>query len=393
VTVIRIDCRDPVVSRDGRPFGKEQGNKMRSLLWPLPSVVAGSLRTAVGKNAAVDFGNASQDLLQLAVAGVFPVVDATLYLPAPNDCFHHENRPLAVTPQQIESGGCDLPAKLLPVMLTEQQAKEDAKPSPVPTWWPIDSYAEWLTTSRVSFNERFLKAPQVEERTHVVMNAERGAGEDGGLFSTAALPLDYLPRFEPQGPAFADRYAPIHLTARAEAAGWCGEQLAKLNTLHPLGGERRLVHWRRDTAKDLWQPPSTIVNALTKDTKHVRMALATPALFAHGWKPGWLNDDLIGVAPGTNLTLRLIGLTIQRWKAISGWSYQPQAGCPHPGPKPIRRMVPAGGVYFFHVEAGDPSTLADRWLRSVSDYEHDKQDQRDGFGLACWGVWFPKENI
>jgi CRISPR-associated protein Cmr3 len=78
--------------------------------------------------------------------------------------------------------------------------------------------------------------------------------------------------------------------------------------------------------------------------------------------------------------LALVGVTSARWKAVSGWSLAPPRG-----PKPIRRTVPAGAVYFFEVEKpGDAAPLADAWLQSVSD---DEQEQRDGFGLATWGIW------
>jgi CRISPR-associated protein Cmr3 len=78
--------------------------------------------------------------------------------------------------------------------------------------------------------------------------------------------------------------------------------------------------------------------------------------------------------------LRLVGSTIERWRAVSGWSLADPRG-----PKPVRRIVPAGGVYFFDVEDEENAAgLVDHWLQSVSDGE---QDRRDGFGLAVWGTW------
>ena len=78
-----------------------------------------------------------------------------------------------------------------------------------------------------------------------------------------------------------------------------------------------------------------------------------------------------------------MGVSIQRWRAVSGWSLADLPGQKR-GPKPVRRISPAGGVYFFEIAEGSASGLADRWLESVSD---DEQDRRDGFGLAAWGVW------
>ena len=45
-TYLQITGLDPIVARDGRPFGDGTGNRMRGLPWPLPSAVAGSARRA-----------------------------------------------------------------------------------------------------------------------------------------------------------------------------------------------------------------------------------------------------------------------------------------------------------------------------------------------------------
>ena len=53
--ILQLTPHDPLVARDGRPFGAGQGNRMRGLPWPLPSVVAGSFRTALVKAGSGDF--------------------------------------------------------------------------------------------------------------------------------------------------------------------------------------------------------------------------------------------------------------------------------------------------------------------------------------------------
>jgi hypothetical protein len=93
-TMLELTCRDPIVSRDGSPFGAGQGTRMRSTDWVLPSVVAGSLHSTIGKAAARDFSlETAQDLLQVEVHGVFPQAEGTLYLPAPHDCVVHPRTP------------------------------------------------------------------------------------------------------------------------------------------------------------------------------------------------------------------------------------------------------------------------------------------------------------
>jgi CRISPR-associated protein Cmr3 len=393
--LVDITCRDSIVARDGRPFGADQGNRMRSLDWPLPSVLAGSLRTTLGKAARRDFSaEVAEDLLQVEVAGPLPRGNGQLYLPDPEDCVvHPEGRPLRAAPQSQDGGGCDWPvAGLLPVGLTQTQASEDFKAKDAPAWWPLDRYAAWLAGEDIAFDEQFLGAAEKEERAHVKIDPAVGASEESQLFTTAALALSHLPRYRAynegdrllatNSAGRKRKFAPITLSARIRANGWSGDAAAKLDTLHPLGGERRLAHWEATADADAWNCPQKIRDALA-ETDRVRMVLATPAIFREGWKPGWLDEALVGSPPGADVAMRLMGVSIQRWKVVSGWSLAEFPGQPR-GPKPVKRMVPAGGVYFFEIVDGKASGLGDRWLEPVSD---DEQDRRDGFGLAAWGVW------
>ncbi len=380
-----VRARDPIVCRDGRPFGANQGNRMKSLAWPLPAMIAGSCRALIANTAGRDFSlQTGRELLGLEIAGLFPVADRCLYLPAPNDCVVHPDKgPLRAAPAKehgIELGGCDWPnAGLRPVALSESEATEDFKPEFAPAWWPMAAYERWMAGGPVSFDSGFLKGPDVEYRAHVSLNAGTGSAEEGELFTTAALPLAHLRRHcaKTDG-GLLGNFAEIELAGRVRATGWCEDAAKRLDTLHPLGGERRLAHWKASKSGSIWNCPVLIRNALAVST-HVRMVLATPGIFRDGWKPGWLDGDLIGTPPSSKVKLRLVGVTIQRWQAVSGWSLVAPTG-----PKPVKRMVPAGGAYFFEKVDGDVSSLADQWLEPVSD---DSQDKRDGFGLATWGSW------
>jgi CRISPR-associated protein Cmr3 len=398
---LTLTPRDPLIARDGRPFGRGQGNKMRGMPWPLPSVVAGSLRTALVKGTStLDFsGEMPQRLMQVAVAGVFPVHGGQLYLPCPLDAVAEPAsggrlKALHRAVPHEAPGGCDFPENLplRPVMLSPQQALDDFKPAPLPAWWPLDRMELWLTGSATGYgadwlDSRFLNHPLQTLRDHVSLDRDRGAADEGQIFATANLHLTHLPRFQATGQKdarFADRFADVRLAARMTTED---AQLRELGLAlwHPLGGERRLVHWSSQGDAALWQCPQPVRAALT-GARRVRLVLASPAIFAGGWRPGWLEGpSLTGAPPGTSsVQLRLVGVASGRWRAVSGWSLQPLAPTGRPGPKPIRRMVPAGSVYFFEIASGDPASLADQWLAPVSD---DAQEQRDGFGLALWGTW------
>jgi CRISPR-associated protein Cmr3 len=382
-TLLELSCHDPIVARDGRPFGGGQ-NRMHAVAWPFPSVVAGSVRTALGKadpDRTFDDGTTPAELLRVAVAGLFPVVEERLYLPAPHDCVVHPTEgPLRAVPYPLGEGeGCDWPADgLSPVVLPADEANDEFKPKDGPAFWPIERLADWLLGGAVVFNTDFLSAPLRETREHVQSDAATGAVEESRLFTTAALTLTPLPRYGAKADApFRERFSDITLITRVEADGWAGVRAAALNTWHPLGGKRRLAHWRA-VPGGKWVPPPVLRGAL-EGASQVRMVLATPAIFSGGWRPGWLGEGLEGTPPAGGPTLRLVGVCTQRWRAVSGWSLAAPRG-----PKPVKRLVPAGGVYFFEVLRGSAAELAGGWLRSVCD---DEQDRRDGFGVAVWGTW------
>jgi len=377
---LTLTPRDPLVARDGRPFG--QGARMKSLDWPYPSVLAGSLRSLLGKAAGGDFSEAAvQTLKAIDIAGPLPCLDGELYFPAAKDLLvfaddARQRQAMPLRPQALPKGaGCNLPGGALwPVAVDAE-----AKPAPAPAFWSSRRMAGWLLDKPFIPPENgapgsgFLDAPAKDERMHVSIDPDTYAAEEGLLFMTAGLDMG-LP----------GQAGPVTLAARIEAGdAWRG-RLERLDALHPFGGERRLAHWRAEPAGAAWRCPDELGAAL-RQTKAVRLVLATPALFARGWLPGWLDArTLAGRPPGTSsLRLRLVGGCVERWRPISGWGLENGAV----GPKPVRRLTPAGSVYFFTVEAGSAAELAGpAWLRSVAD---EAQDRRDGFGLGLWGIWHP----
>lgn len=373
---VTITPRDPLVARDGRPFGPGSGRRMRSTGWLTPSVAAGSFRTALAKAAGRGFDATTQDeLLQAEFAGPFAQTAGELLLPAPSDCviqrredgslWPHSARPRA----QREGEGCDWPggAGLRPVILGDDVDAE-FKPETGPSFWPTGAYATWLTEGKLDLRAAGLvAAAKADLRDHVSIDPETGAAAEGLLFTSAGIAAGALPRFNPVGKRHDERFTQATLSARLRhLPAWH----KGLHAWHPLGGERRLAHWKfEDGQAKAWECPGPVRSALAS-TRRVRMTLVTPASFAGGWRP----PEVIG-----GVRLKLVGVCIQRWRAISGWSYKDG------GPKAIRRVVPAGGTYFFEVDnEGDAAPLANLWLEPVSE---DEQDRRDGFGLAVWGTW------
>jgi CRISPR-associated protein Cmr3 len=339
-------------------------------------MVAGSLRTLIGK---IHGGFEPEELLQIAVRGPLPARKYGVYFPTPADMVVGPGRKaLRSAPRDVGAASWMPEKGLLPCLLEETD--EAFKPLPRPQFLDNARMVEWLLGNEVALPEMEfpekdgkildLASPREELRTHVAIEPETYAAEEGKLFTTAGLSFD----------------DETTMYCEVEADGKYGKYVTGLKELHPLGGERRLAAWRTvKTAPPGWECPEGIRKVLSGEVKKVKMVLATPGIWGAGWRPRWASPEG-GTVPGTGVKLRLVGACVDRWKPISGFNLVAAGGMKR-GPKPARWMAPAGSTYFFEVSEGKASELAGRWMKPVLDGEEMTQPGRDGFGLALWGIW------
>ncbi|WP_338709151.1 type III-B CRISPR module-associated protein Cmr3 [Paenibacillus amylolyticus] len=415
---------DPIMIRDGRPFNAIPGIRAHTLSDVTPSVMAGTIRTMLAKQRQAQHGKSSplDYYAKLPVRGPLYHWQASLYFPMPRDAEVYEDNGLIglhkVMPCDPDSDtlkeegqgffgvGTEgrLHNQLWPPLGAGLHKEMKKAPAYVSAHWMKDwltdevpskeiakDIAVWQREVEIRKNEpslynadgdpasqkapSFLQAFERQERTHISIDEERQVAKDQHLYSTESL-------------VFPDGLS-LHssVTLPANEPGWTGD----LSELHTMGGERRLVHFSEvPAAESLWQCPEEITDAL-QGAKYIRMVLATPAFFRKGWQPGWLNEHLESKdLYDTGVKLRLLWACVPRWQPVSGWSYA--HGRKGTNEKAVRRLVPAGSVYFFKVIEGSAATLAEKmWLQSVSDANRRKGafDQEDGFGLALWGKWTP----
>ena len=385
---------DTLLFRDGRPFSTEAGAQAAMTLpLPLPSTVAGMLRTRLGNAQKWDWTQAAQQeaALRIVVHGPLLACNNAPVFPAPADALIYDIEDtdkatgettftptvMCLRPGMEAGTGCDLPdAALLPLRVTD-----DAKPKSGYVYWPEEHILAWLAFAA---GEDFtppkpIAGPQKEERVHVGIDRNTGVSDKGHLFTAQFLSLAHYPRWQKAEPA-QEWSLRVRMEAPVETQD--GEQTGAQTDLRGLatfGGERRLAAIESGEA---WASCPDCLKAQMQDRNHVRLLLATPAIFTDGWKPGWLQGGLEGVVPGTSVKVRLKAAAVKRREAVSGWDYR--VGNQR-GPKPVRWLTPAGSVYFFEVVDGNKAELAEAaWMRPVSDAA---QDCRDGFGLALWGIW------
>ena len=364
-----IEPQAPLVFRSGRPFGAGSRDGAH---FPWPSSVAGLLRTQVMDDRDWRPSLSAEHRDELNALGAHGPILAqrvgdriTPMLPRPADAIllasddggtaYHR-----LAPGTLPAGcGCDLPPGLRPLLLAEAPK---GKPQPGPAFWPLAKLLAWRRGEAI--RPFAADEPAGEARSHVALDRATLAADPGRLFQTEGL--DFSRRRNDSGRAFA-------------ATDWvllCRFASPLAPRMVTFGGEGRLSWLSPAPPATLDAPPEHL--ATVAASRHLTLTLVTPALFADGWRPAWL--DGAGEVPGiAGLRLRLRAAAVERWQGISGWDLAEWR------PKAARKTVAAGATYWFDVVGEPPAGWASRlWLAPISDQP---QDRRDGFGLVVPGLW------
>ncbi|MBZ4423278.1 type III-B CRISPR module-associated protein Cmr3 [Myxococcus sp. RHSTA-1-4] len=148
-----------------------------------------------------------------------------------------------------------------------------------------------------------------------------------------------------------------------------------------LGGRRRLAAVE-GLASTLFAPPGDV----PREASGLRLVLATPAEFQRGWLPdGFEREEgrpprYVGRLPGVEAPVVLRAALVPRPLDVSAWDMVARR------PRPTRRWVPAGAVYFFQKRGGGGFTATELralWLASWGG------GRAEALGQVLPGVWQP----
>jgi len=350
---IRIKPLDTLFFRDGKPFTMGEDAQGESLFPPAPSVLYGALRTAYFgiHSDMLDKANGQGDpTADLKVGGAWLIRDGSACFPIPLDLAADASKPagkdgdrpvwpLPAVPPPPGSSLHPLPS------LLSGGLESESVPRGVLEAGQLASYLSGGGGPFIarSLSENVLREPKIG----IAKDKATGtAAQDGRLYQAHML-----------------RLKDLELGASFNGLDLPSEGMLK------LGGEGRPVSYRAAARPDMPAPAG--------EAKSFRLYLSTPALFANGWLPGWLDPaTLTGMAGG--LKLELTAAAVGRPAHVGGFDVKEGK------PKPMRRAVPEGSVYHFRIAEGTlAGAVAAFHGRSVSELPG---SAAQGFGLAYVGA-------
>lgn len=149
-----------------------------------------------------------------------------------------------------------------------------------------------------------------------------------------------------------------------------------LPSIISLGGERRKAMIKLKKPGETVSAQPEVLEMIKKQKKFF-IYLATPAIFKNGWNIN-LNSKFKGAV--------MVGAAVNKPIYISGWKTSEKG---YGGePRPIKKAVPAGSVYFFE---GDSSWNEDSFENFYKKYNFNESLSDEypsaGFGIGLIGSW------
>lgn len=384
-----IEPHDSLIVRDGRPFNATAGSRAKSLDFPFPSTLIGSVRTRIGLKNGGDWKHFDDKLIEkILKIEMFGALLAEIkdddslefFAPTPADSLLvkldkedekdlSKNNLFPLNPLKKEYSS-NLPNDLH-LLGVKEEVK--GKPNSEVKFWNWKRFEEWLIeakTDKVTNEQLGIGGLISDQRTHVRIFDEeekkkgkdgywRKANSDGGLFQTRGLEF-----------VMKDKTSKDLKFKQLGLALQLSDSKGLEEGLFPLGGERRVVRWSK---KDCEFPkcPQAVIDGIKKSGR-CRLILLTPSFFENGFLP---DENKLGA--------KVKAVAVNRSQVISGWDFAKRK------PKPTRRLTPAGTVYFLEINGDVDEFIEQTWFKNIGDCD---QTKLDGFGLAVLGNWDGKDD-
>lgn len=376
-----IEPLDTLFFRDSRPFGAGE-QSFAETTFSSPMTIYGAIGSYFLEKAGVDLGDYISGSVRVsgigeykesisntgfAIKGPFLSFDDEPYFFPPANLWvsgYHKTTPHWLKPyDDIRGRKCDV-LNRVPLEIPPGDVEPMSgliAPDDMSTYLSYSPQSEpWLLHARDE-SDFFAKEIKVGHR----IDENSGVVERGMLYTSSHL------RFKDTA-AEQLRYkkAAILVVIDSLTASDFTSLVSK------VGGEKRGAKFRAVEATDKLIPDSEELLTMIKQKKKFIVYLATPSVFEKGWCPS-LPAEFSGA--------ELISAAVNKPQYLSGWS---RTGDGAAGiPRPIKRLAPAGSVYFFSAEKWtdqqfDAMYKTYNFNRSISNEYPDA-----GFGICLIGVW------
>lgn len=369
IDVVRIDPVDVLYLRGNRLFA-ELGDA-EPVMPPWPSLFAGAIRSRMlaDLGAAGRFVDGKLDGAPGEVLGSGPSSPGSFRVAF--TCLHRNGRPLLKAPADVVALEGDATARRLEPLSWSALGVDGSFALPMAPWLRTAEARKPRTgllldgkgvlawqEGRVPEPDSLVRPSELWEndpRLGIALSAESGTAREGMLYTTRTV---------------APRPDVGFLVGIAGAGG-----------LLPKDGLLRLGGDGRGATVKAWPPEPGPWDRLPAGDRFTMM-LVTPGIFDDGWLPAGASRDGDRVVwSWEGLRAELVAAAVPRSGVISGWDLA------NGKPKPARRVVPAGAVYWMKRVEGPLEALESVRQRGLWPSGRMDARQAEGFNNVWFGDW------
>lgn len=365
-----LEPLDTLFFRDNRPFSAGEDTFAESTL-PSPLTVYGAIGSYILNKNSTDpvsfFKKTSEDPTlglyddvltntNLRLRGPFFVRDKLVYLPSPANLFRKSTTFISLPDLEAEPKWDIEDNSLKPMKLPPNEKAE-----PVKGFLPLRDIERYLKDDLISISpiesdNLFLPEARVGHK----LNRDTLTVEEGFLYSAGHLRFeDYLSGREHKKTKIVVCVDGVDLDVFSDETIF-------------LGGERRRVKIGAEEGNS-FIPQSREVLSKIKENKQFFLYFVTPTIFKDGFaRQSWPFDA------------ELVGAAIDKPLYLSGWK---RTALAKGHPRPLRKVAPAGSVYFFKADGWQDESFDELY----GEYHFNKSLSEEypcaGFGITLIGVW------
>ncbi len=359
--IIEIDPLDTLFFRDGKPFSMGEETWADGVFPPFPSVIYGALRTAYFANHIKDIGKANtaedptKDLEPekgLRIRGIYLKHGEHFYVPLPLDCVREKNgekdKAFVLQTTKINANAsCNCTTEYI---LTDNKEVENIEGA-ILRISVLQDYLKDEADSKFSI-KMFSDLLLTESKIGIGRNDQTHSSEENRLYRVGMRRLE---------DSFYNKLKIIVEFDFERLDDFPSEGILK------LGGENKAAAYQKINEDISVCEPKI-------EGQKFKLYLLTPALFKKGWIPEWLDGQTLN---GTynGIKLRLLTASIGKYISIGGFDMEAKK------PKPMRKAVPAGSVYYFEFEGDKGEVIKHFHKESLSEYD----TKKEGYGISFVG--------